>query len=668
MTKHTFGILILIFFSVSAVAQEILTTPAYNPAVSNQYQLKVKKSNTQSTEAITLPFYDDFSVISVYPSSSRWADSSVFINTDYAKFPPSIGVATLDALDKKGKLYTGAGPNPFDADNITSLPLRLDSILSPVKRAISRKDSVFLSFYYQPQGRTISPPSEKASLLLEFHSPGDNDTIFSETDTLVTPHWREKWSTEGGIQVDTFAQPNNKYFRQVLIPITGIIDSTLYYKNGFQFRFRNIACLNGNDQPDWQNNGSHWNLDVVYLNYGRKISDTIMEDVTFADLAPSMLVDYEAMPFRQYNKNFINEMKDTLDITIANLDNKNRNRTYKYEVRKNSFTFPIRTPYNGEPYTVSPYITDGYVTYKPWARPFVNFLFPYSDDKNMVFHIIHSLTPDPNPLFRPNDTIQFTQIFSNYYAYDNGTAEAGIGLNNAVGGSYAIQFKLNMADTLRGMQIYFNPVIGGTNQKLIDLEVWNDANGKPGQIIKTLGGVSPLYSSTLNEFTSYWFEEPLVIDPTDFPGLIFYIGWTQSTIDNLNVGFDRYKDSHTKRFYKVTSNWEMSSEINYGSLMFRPIVGEANPLGVAKPSEVEHLSIQPNPVTDGNLIIRLPETWTNNPGNNLDISIISATGGRVLSEAFYNPVNVSNLSPGFYMVILTDKNSGRKATGKLIIR
>jgi hypothetical protein len=668
MTKHTFAILIPIFFSISAVAQEILTTPAYNPAVSKQYELKVKKSIAQSTEAVSLPFYDDFSVISVFPSAARWADSSVFINTDYAKFPPSIGVATLDALDKKGKLYAGAGPNPFEADNLTSLPLRLDSILFPIKRAISRKDSVFLSFYYQPQGRTISPPSKKATLLLEFHSPGDNDSIFSETDTLVTPHWREKWSTEGGIQVDTFAGPDKKYFRRILIPITGIVDSALYYKKGFQFRFRNIAALKGNSQPDWQNNGSHWNIDVVYLNYGRKISDTIMEDVAFADLAPSMLVNYEAMPFRQYNENFINEMKDTLDITIANLDNKNRNRTYKYEVRKNSFAFPIRPPYNGEPYTVSPYSTDGYVTYKPWARPFVNVLFPYSNDKNIVFHIIHSLTPDPNPLFRPNDTIRFTQVFSNYYAYDNGTAEAGIGLNNAVGGSYAIQFKLNMADTLRGMQIYFNPVIGGTNQKLIDLQVWNDANGKPGQIIKTLGGVTPLYSSTLNEFTSYWFEEPLVIDPSGFPGLIFYIGWTQSTIDNLNVGFDRYKDSHTKRFYNVTGLWQMSDSINYGSLLFRPVIGEANPLGVAKPSEVEHLSIQPNPVTDGNLIIRLPETWTNSAGNNLDISIISATGGRVLSGTFYNPVNVSNLSPGFYMVILTDKNSGRKATGKLIIR
>lgn len=667
MTKHIFAILIFILISISAFAQEMLTMPAYNPAVSHQYQLK--RSATVSTSAITLPFYDDFSESTVFPSYSRWADSSAFINTDYAKFPPTIGVATLDALDKKGALYPNAGPNPFDADILTSLPIRLDSIFSADnnKTAIYRSDSVYLSFYYQPQGRTISPPSAKSSLILEFHSPGENDSTISKTDTVVTPHWREVWSTDGGIQIDTFALPNHFYFKQVIVPLTGITDSTLYYKNGFQFRFRNIAALAGNSQADWRSNGSHWNIDVVNLATGGRKNGIPMEDVAFADLAPSMLVDYEAMPYRQYAKNWDNEMKDTLDIKISNLDNKGQNRTYKYQTIKNSLPASINN-YDGTPYTIGPYLTNGYATYKPWARPPVNFFFsPTSNERNMVFHITHSLSQDPDPLYRSNDTIRFTQVFSNYYAYDNGTSEAGIGINGAAG-SYAVQFKLNESDTLRGMQIYFNPVIGGSNQQAVDLQVWNDVNGRPGQVIKTLSGVTPVYTSNLNEFNSYWYETPLIITPVDFPGLIFYIGWTQSTVDNLNVGFDRYKDSHTKRFYNVSGTWEMSSEINYGSLMLRPIIGEENPLGIGKPSAVEHLSIQPNPVTDGNFIIKLPETWTNNSNNELIISIFSATGSRVLTETFNNPVNVSTLAPGFYMVILSDKNYGRKATAKLIIR
>jgi hypothetical protein len=654
MPKHILAILILILVSITASAQELLTMPAYNPALSNQYQLKRSTATTTSKEAITLPFYDDFSEISVFPSPLRWADSSAFINTDYAKYPPSIGIATLDALDKEGSLYSNAGPNPFDADFLTSLPIRLDSVFSPSLNAITPKDSVFFSFYYQPQGRSISAPTKKSSLILEFYSPVANDTVYK---------WDQIWSTDGGVSVDAFAKENGNYFKQVLIPIT----DNSYFKNGFRFRFRNIAALAGNSQADWRSNGSLWNIDVVSLATGGSKKGIRIEDVAFGDQAPSMLVNYEAMPFRQYAKNFTNEMKDTLDIKIANLDTVAQNRTYKYSINKNSLA-PYK-PYNGSPYTVGPFLTNGYLTYAPWSRPAVNLYFdPTSVEKNLVFHITHSLTPDPESKYRSNDTIRFTQVFSNYFAYDNGTSEAGIGINGAAG-AYAVQFKLNLADTLRGMQIYFNPVIGGSNQKAIDLKVWNDSNGKPGRIVKTLGGVTPLYSSKLNEFNSYWFDTPMIVDPTDFPGLIFYIGWSQTFVDNLNVGLDRYKDSHTRRFYNVNGSWEMSSDTsNYGSLMLRPIVGPVDPLGIEKPLAVEHLRIQPNPVTDGNLIIRLPEAWTDNANNNLNISIFSTTGSRVLSAAFNNPTNVSTLASGFYMVILSDENNGRKATAKLIIR
>lgn len=231
MTKNIFAIFLFLSFGISAAAQEMLTMPEKNLAVERQSLLKSTVATPLKT--ISLPFYDDFSVISVYPSPLRWADQFAFINTDYAKYPPSIGVATLDALNDKGVLYPDAGPNPFEADNLTSLPIRLDSIVTLEKRAIRLADSVYLSFYYQPQGRTISPPTKKASLILEFHSPGDSVTIVSASGTKTLPRWVEKWSTTGGIQVDTFAMPGKKYFLQVLIPISTQADSALYFKNGF---------------------------------------------------------------------------------------------------------------------------------------------------------------------------------------------------------------------------------------------------------------------------------------------------------------------------------------------------------------------------------------------------------------------------------------------------
>jgi hypothetical protein len=258
-------------------------------------------------------------------------------------------------------------------------------------------------------------------------------------------------------------------------------------------------------------------------------------------------------------------------------------------------------------------------------------------------------------------------MFSNYYAYDNGTAEAGVGINGAAG-SYAIKFKLNEADTMRGIQVYFNPVTSGPNQELIDINVWNDAFGTPGQKIKTLSSVPPGYSNDLNVFYTYWFETPLVIDPVTFPGLIFYIGWTQYSVNNLNVGFDRYTDSHLKRFFNVTGLWEGSDSINYGSVMMRPIVGPENPLTVPKPATMQQLSFRPNPVSDGKVVITLPETWKNIETNKLSVEIIASNGSLAQSNSFTNPVDVSKLAPGFYMVILTDEESGKKAGGKLLIR
>jgi len=660
MTKNTFGIFLITILGLSATAQEILTIPTYNPSVAAQYQLKKSVANSIAPESLTLPFYDDFSVISIYPSPARWADSNALINTDYAKYPPTIGVATLDAIDKTGKLYANAGQYPFNADKLTSLPIRLDTIFVPEKKALTSSDSVYFSFYYQPQGRGLMP-AKKDSLILEFHSPVEFDTIVTVSGTSIEPVWRGVWSSAGGIPVDTFAVSSKQYFRQVLIPI---IDSR-YFKNGFQFRFRNIASLANSFVPDWQSNGDQWNIDAIWLNTGRNLHDTIIKDVAFADNAPSMLRNYQSMPFDQYRKEWIDEIKDTLDIAIANLDNVPRNISYTYDIRKNSLN-PF-TSYDGGSYNIFPYLTAGYSTYKPFARPPVISPFPPGTDEKVVFHIIHSITSNLEPLYQTNDTIQFSQVFSNYYAYDNGTAEAGIGINGAAG-SYAIKFELNKADTLRGIQIYFNQVKTGTNQNMIDLMVWNDALGKPSQVIKTMNDVIPLYTNAVNELSTYWFGTPLSIDETTFPSLIFYIGWTQASIDNLNIGLDRYTDSHDKRFYNVDGTWQMSSPMNYGSLMFRPVIGLANPVGINHVTENQQLFIQPNPVTDGNLFIGLPESWKNIPDRNLAISIFSATGSRVHSDMFSPQLDVSKLVPGFYFVVLTDDTNGNKATGELVIR
>lgn len=653
--------ILLISMYYSVWSQEKFYSLEYNGLLQAKSQmLKSSGYLYPDTLTITLPVFDDFSVISTWPNKSLWADNFTYINTDFGINPPTIGVATFDAIDQSGTLYSNAGPYQFEADQLTSQAIRLDSIFSPFARAINVNDSVYLSFYYQPQGRG-SMPAKRDSLILEFHSPVEFDTIITNSGTQISPKWHYVWSTPGGTQVDTFAVQHGSYFQQVLVPIT---DSARYFKNGFRFRFRNYASLANNYVPDWQSNGDQWNIDVVYLNTGRSIQDSVLKDIAFADRAPSMLKRFEAMPYKQYGENYVEEMKDSLDIKIANLDEVNQNASYKYTVQKDSQP-PFKT-YEGGTYTLFPYSTNGYSTYQPFSHPPVNLFYsPFEKQEKIVFHTTHILTTDPSMTVKTNDTIRFSQVFSNYYAYDDGTAEAGVGLNGA-SGSYAIRFDLNVADTLRGIQFYFNQVLSGSEEKYFDITVWNDSFGKPGNIIKQLNEVTPTISDSLNTFHTYWFDTPLVMDALTFPGLIFYVGWQQYSIDNLNVGLDRYNDSHQNRFYNVDGNWQMSDNLHAGSLMIRPVVGLANPLSIENKAISQNVNVTPNPVEGKELHIILPSEWNNEP-NSVFVKIFSASGVVVLTSEWNETMDISLLPSGLYLASVINYQTNEKATVKFVV-
>lgn len=663
MNKTIFiTILNILILSTAIKAQEVLTFPTSIPEIQYNYN----KNNTITRETVTsvkLPFYDDFSKITVFPSSKLWIDSFAYVNTDFAKHAPTIGVATLDAIDQKGKLYPNASTFPFNADKLTSRPIRLDSVFIGIPRPLKRSDSLYFSFYYQPEGRGLLP-SHKDSLILEFHSPLEFDTIVAQNgDTTYTPVWTHVWSTPGGIGVNEFAFGPNRYFRQVIIPVQ---DSARYYKDGFQFRFRNIASLANDFVPDWKSNCDQWNIDVVWLNVDRNIHDTVIQDVAFAENAPSMLKNYQAMPTMQYSANFINEMADTLNISIANLDKEPLNLSYKYMMQKNSE--PLEAIYNGGSYYIEPYNLTGYSQYQPFARPKVSRFFPpMENNTSTVYKIYHIISNDPNPLFNSNDTIVFSQVFSNYYAYDNGTAEAGIGLNNA-SGAYVVKFTLNKPDTLHAIKMFFNQVLGNVNIMNVDLIIMNDKSGKPNNIVKQISNVTPIYTSNINEFATYSLDEPLFMNAANFPGLIFYVGWKQYSNNNLNVGFDRYIDTYQQRFYNVYGYWEQSLPSLYGSLMIRPVVGAKNPLkfDITKDGE-NYVSIYPNPSNDGIFSLNLPESWEKNYLKDIIIQVYNTSGKCVDYINYNNKLDLSHLQNGIYILKIINTSTKETFNTKAII-
>lgn len=646
-------ILLVILIHFNSVAQEILTGLQVNPVViSKAMELRRLKIQPylQDTTPVRIPFYDDFSSNSIYPSPERWSDRFAYVNSDFPVYPIDLGVVTLDAINDSGNMYPIAvpGPQAYIADHLTSRYIRLDSVFTPTPRALRPSDSVYLSFYYQPQGRGMAPQVSD-SLILQFMVKPAFDSITPTDTTHVATRWRRIWSTPG-MSLDTFYIQNHVYFKRVMIPI---MDSATFFKNNFRFQFYNYASLASAGQPSWQSNTDEWNIDDVYLNAGRSMHDTLRKEIRFLERAPSMLKNYVSMPYSQYCNNPTNEIADSLYLLITNRDTIDRNSTYRYSVTQpgGSFNKTYSTTFNltsfyqfGFPYTL---------------RPPVSFIFPISGSDSASFLMQHIIT-DNTPGSSLGDTITGSQNFYNYYAYDDGTPEAGYGLKG-IGAQMAYRFTLNKSpDTLRAVRMFFNRTLSNANQQLFNLTVWNDNNGKPGDTIYSrLENVK--LPDTIDQFVTYHLEVPVRISGT------FYVGTIQTTDDNLNIGIDTYNDAHENLMYNVIGQWLTSSFP--GALLLRPVIGKPLPVGIhTVQTTTGHLSLYPNPNNTGVITLSIPGIENpNQPATSLEIKVNNLFGQSVFISGYSKVIQLPDLPAGIYIVVATNPATGNNYTGKLVI-
>jgi hypothetical protein len=637
MMKNKIIILLFFVLPVFTFGQEVITGLYTNPQIkANMYQATAK---TAKGPVVTLPFIDDFSNHGIFPVDSLWADKYVFINSSYPSHSVSIGVATFDALNDTGALYTEASAYGFLADSLTSLPIRLDSVFGIDTTALKIGDSLYFSFYYQPQGIGNAPETDD-SLVLEFYSPKDSI-------------WRHVWASPG-MTLAQFHGKYNVFFKQTMIPIT---DSLLYFKNGFRFRFYNYASLANNSLPSWAGNVDQWNLDYVYLNKGRNMADSVYKDITFTEPATSVLKNYTSMPWSQFNVSPSTEIKDTLYNSIFNLDTVTYNTSYKYEVADVNGPWTFLHP--GGSTNLDPL---SYQTYTAHATPAVDFSFPSLSTDSAEFTVAHvikeGLLGDSR---RSNDTTIFNQKFFNYYAYDDGVPEGGYGLTPE-NSMLAYKFTLNHPDTLRAVRMFFNRTLDNASQQYFNLTVWNDASGYPGDTLYTMKHIKPQYGDSLNVYYNYRIENRKVpVSGT------FYVGWKQMTADNLNLGFDINNDEQNKIFYNTGSGW-MSSNF-HGALMIRPVVGEYLP-PVAGINEFNvsngEMKVYPNP-SNGQLInIHLTDI-SNTDLTQFTIRVFDLMGNEVYNTPFINTLDCSGLSNGIYMISVTSGDSSRRYFSRLAI-
>lgn len=712
MKKHILFILLPLFCTLSLTGQEMLIGLSENPVIkmSNEKPVNLKSSIFVKPIPIKLPFFDNFKQQSIFPDTSRWMDNDVFINNDFALFPPTWNVATFDAIDAFGDIHPYANFLQFPADYLTSKPIRLDSIFSTQPAALSPADSVYLSFYYQPQGRA-NDPQVQDSLVLEFGYyseewkflkvdsitvevsiyqvdtlfPGDilispcdpnweyivQDTLL-DTDMVTVPcdsvfipatNWKRVWATEG-MSLDTFLVKNDDfYFRQVMIPIL----DTNYFRSDFQFRFFNFASISNDNLQSWQSNCDQWNIDYVYLNSNRSRLDTTHKALSFVGAAPSFLEKYQSMPYYQYSNDPTGVIKLGLEMLISNLDNGNQTAKYYYEVENDQGDFQFG--WDGGSGDLRPFNQWGYTTISSFAFPPVPTFFPpYGDRDSIYFDITHYLEGDLQ--LGLVDTLRFRQKFYNYYAYDDGTPEFGYGLTPA-GAQLACRFDLSRRDTLRAVQMYFNKTLTGINEQFFDLVVWSDLNGHPGDILYVLERCKPQFSDELNRFYTYHLDSAVPVP------LTFYVGWIQHTLHNLNLGFDSGNDASDNIFYNVTGEWVQTSY--KGALMIRPLLGKKLKEDLKLKSSIsDQFLIVPNPSDNGQIsfVFQVMHEHRFTPQNielneevlhDLQIEVFNLMGQKVFESNYQPTLDLGHLKKGIYLLRINNLPNQTSMVQKLII-
>jgi hypothetical protein len=615
MMRHNWLIylLSLLLTSSGASAQEVFTgltrnrqlegmmvmTPGGQPeGMTGMTRLKAGAAE----EPVALPFFDDFSRDSLYPSVDRWSDLQVFVNNTFSVSQPSMGVATFDCLDEYGLLYDQASNLVFTADRLTSRAIDL---------AYPAGDSIWLSFLYEAGGVADMPESDD-SLTLSFWAPDEE-------------RWYSVWQAEG----DTVSG-----FRQAMIPVT----DSRFLKSGFRFMFTGHASLAGVlTEPSRSGTADQWNLDHVWLDRNRSRNDTVIHDVAMTLPLRSLVKEYEAMPWKHFRQAFLSLMSPALSFRYRNNDTIVRNVTRHVTIRDLSTGAVVRDfdagAANASPLSDILYDAPLLYTYNTAAAD------------TALFQVTASLVTDDFDR-KQNDTIRYLQRFSDYFAIDDGTAEAGYGINGqgANNARVALRFRSFIPDSVRGISICFNDAYDNSNQRAFDIMVWADNNGQPGAVLGSAQGSVATPGGEINGFVTYLFDLPVQV--TDY----FWVGWSQLSDKFLNAGLDLNTPNDGRHYFMLSGVWQASQAP--GTLMIRPVMkGEGSSTSSENGTLINDLfTLYPNP-TAGEVTL-LP---SDRAPDDFAVDVISSSGVRVLTLDSSGRYDLSRLAAGTYVLLVKSR-------------
>ncbi len=556
-------------------------------------------------DPLPLPFFDDFANFAHgVPDPVRWKNGGVFINNRYALEPVTIGVATFDGLNAAGVPYAPNVIAPGPSDTLTSQPVQLAG-LSPA-------DSVYLSFYWQSGGVGDVPDRSSTNsvyLQLEFKD--------------ATGAWQMVWQQPGvGERTD---------FAQVFV---GVKEARFFHEN-FQFRFRSVGRRSGLADV--------WNIDYVELDRNRRKNQNTTSDVALSRGLTPLLKNYTAIPVQQFIGNPEGELAEEVSVTVNNLGNVPAAISWRGYVAMATPEAPADTFLNEAgivPENARQFVVAG--------TPRVSaFTFP-----EQPFKLVHGVfldTKEQNDRYRANDSVSRETDFADYFAYDDGSAEAGFNFISTGVSQVAQRYELNKSDQVRAFRVYFPQVGNSIAGTTLTFRIWKDNEGVPGETLYQYS-FQVRYTAGINNFYEVELPKPVSVKER------FYAGWSQPGNLFVNIGFDRNERMPGRRFlFSSVSGW-VEDELE-GAVMLRPVMtGKA--LGLADEIAAKAFVLYPNP-SKGTIVIESAYK---------SIRIYDATGREVHYQAAVpalQPISLQHLSNGVYTLRI--ETSKTILTKKLIL-
>ncbi len=554
-----------------------------------------------------------------------WLNDNAYHNYRFAVEPWSLGVVTFDGLDETGYPYIFGSTTPGTADTLLSKPLDLSSD--------APGDSVYFSFLVQREGFG-EVPEETDSLYLDFYSPTNDE-------------WTRVWSTSGG---------SNSDFEVAHLPITNMD----YFQKGFQFRFMNYGSLAGGID--------HFHIDYVNLRPLSGYQDTLFKDFAFVYPISTLLETYTSVPWKHYRNNPSGKMSSNVEVTVRNgseLTENNQNGAVNVYLDGNL---------EGSYVLNASDLSGGNINYEPRTTytSLHDFSSGYSYDETLpndtsAYFDYEGIANAQFPNYALNDSTFGTQVFENYYAYDDGTAERAYGVTGEQG-LLAYKFDAYQSDSLVGIQIHFVPSVVDVSNNLFLLSVWDDDGGQPGNLIyedEFFFPRQPKYTSDRNKFTIYYFEDTMKVGV----GETFYIGMRQIDEERLNIGYDKNHDVSDKIFWSVDGGNLWNNASFPGALMMRPMVtskldyllgiSDFEPQDQANIIEPE-LLIYPNPTQNH-------VSFETNINGLVKYELISMSGQVLMSTTKSSNIDISHFERGIYFVRVV-KNNLPVVTKKLVVQ